>query len=312
MPCWPRHPRAPGACINLVHPGGGNPAAASAVPPSKLRPWSSTNSKVMWLLGPFPSALLLTSAATSREEVTRDQEGEKMQSVHNQCILIEVKCPRVTALKILTATSDLRERVQIWVGRENLSNWFISSSDTSKASSKALTYTFIVVYSNHQKLSFTHFLIIAVFTYSLRLTCWSSAWAKSFSPVFSTPLFTPGRALKGGLRCIGYKWDTRGNKWQLLSAACTLFEEALNTLECMSAFTMQKMSTFSHSVPINWIKINTHQTLWHCRIQFNQQVHMGLFFFFLCISLIIGSSQRSHKCPADSLNLNLRCGSHKS
>lgn len=49
------HPQTPNARINLVHPGGKNPAAANAVPPSKLCPRSSTNSKVMRMPRPLSS-----------------------------------------------------------------------------------------------------------------------------------------------------------------------------------------------------------------------------------------------------------------
>lgn len=53
FPPVPQNPETPSACINLVHPGGKNPAAANVVPPSKLCPRSSTNFKVMWMPPPL-------------------------------------------------------------------------------------------------------------------------------------------------------------------------------------------------------------------------------------------------------------------
>lgn len=53
FPPVPQNPETPSACINLVHPGGKNPAAANVVPPSKLCPRSSTNFKVMWTPPPL-------------------------------------------------------------------------------------------------------------------------------------------------------------------------------------------------------------------------------------------------------------------
>lgn len=62
-------------------------------------------------------------------------------------------------------------------------------------------------------------ILSSFFTFGTHLTCclWlmclSSAWVKSFSPVFSTLHFRTGNVLKGCPLCIGHKWDTHPNKW---------------------------------------------------------------------------------------------------
>lgn len=64
--------------------------------------------------------------------------------------------------------------------------------------------------------------LMAVCTHLAFMThIFCSARADSFSPVFSTRLFSAGNLLKGCSLCIGYKWDSHCNKWLLLSTAWT-------------------------------------------------------------------------------------------
>ncbi|CAB1428806.1 unnamed protein product [Pleuronectes platessa] len=74
-PPVPRHSQAPDACINLVHPGGEKtPAAANDVPPSKLGPRSSTNTKVMRLPRSLSSRPVCLPQLQGKERKCRTEE----------------------------------------------------------------------------------------------------------------------------------------------------------------------------------------------------------------------------------------------
>lgn len=115
-PPLPQNPETPNACINLVHPGGKNPAAANVVPPSKLCPRSSTNSKVMWMPPPLSSYFVCLPQLWGKERKWDSKQQKKTENARPSKVAQPHRAPWLSSETLPRAT-DLRAQITgVWQG----------------------------------------------------------------------------------------------------------------------------------------------------------------------------------------------------